>query len=288
MDARQLAAFLAVVEHGTVTRAADATHVSQPALSQTIRSLEDELGALLFNRIRGRLSLTPAGEALTTPAGQVLRSLEVAERAVADVVGVAGGSLDLVVLPTLAVDPAAALVGRFRMAHPAVTVKLRATDGTEHALLPVQAGRAELALTDARAGHGLVVHVLGEQAYRAVFPPGGGPGRRRTIPVGALAGMPMVTTPVGTSTRLIVERAHELAGVAPVIAVEVGPRDAILPLVIAGAGATLLPAPLAAQAAALGADVRDIDPPLTRAVTLAHRDATLSPAAAAFVAMATG
>jgi hypothetical protein len=57
---------------------------------------------------------------------------------------------------------------------------------------------------------------------------------------------------------------------------------------MAGAGATLLPAPLAELAAAAGADVRDIDPPLTRSVTLAHRDATLSPAAAAFVTLATG
>jgi len=284
MDARQLAAFLAVVEHGTVTSAAPAVHVSQPALSQTIRALEAELGTSLFHRIGRRLVLTAAGEAMVGPARQVVRDLELARRAVTDVAGVAGGTLDLTVLPTLAVDPTARLVGAFRVAHPAVVVRLNAPEGTADALARVIDGRAELALTDAEQAAGLVVHRFGEQEFRAVFPPGMAPARRRTIKADSLAGVPMVTTPPGTSTRGVLERAVA----DPVIAVECGPRDAILPLVIAGAGAALLPAPLAAAAEVQGADVRKVDPPLTRSVTLAHRDAQLSPAAAAFVRAAIG
>jgi LysR family transcriptional regulator, carnitine catabolism transcriptional activator len=288
VDARQLTAFLAVVEHGTVTRAAPAVHVSQPALSQTVRALELELGTPLFHRIGRRLVLTAAGDALVAPARQVVRDLDLARRAVVDVAGIAGGTLDLAVLPTLAVDPAARLVGAFRVAHPGVTVRLTSPEGTSDALGRVADGRAELALTDAETAPSLVVHALGEQRFRAVFPPGSAPQRAKTIKVAALTGVPMVTTPPGTSSRRVLERAFELAGALPVIAVEAGPREAILPLVLAGAGAALVPAPLAEEAASLGADVRNVDPPLTRAVTLAHRDAPLSPAAAAFVAMATG
>jgi LysR family transcriptional regulator, carnitine catabolism transcriptional activator len=287
VDARQLAAFLAIVEHTTMTKAAAEIYVSQPALSQTIRQLEDELGALLFHRIGRGLVLTTAGEALVGPARQVVRDLEVARRAVTDVAGLTGGRLDLVVLPTLAVEPAATLVGAFRRQHPGVAVRLTDADGTADALARVLDGRAELVLSDAEEADGLVFHPLGTQAYRAVFPPGQGPARRRRIPVEALAGLPMVAAPEGTSTRRLLERAHELAGVELVIAVEAGPREAILPLVLAGAGATLLPAPIADQAERAGADVRDIVPALTRAVTLAHRDAPLSPAAAALVATAT-
>jgi LysR family transcriptional regulator, carnitine catabolism transcriptional activator len=284
MDARQLAAFLAVVEHGTVTKAAPAVHVSQPALSQTVRALEQELGTPLFHRIGRRLVLTPAGDAMVGPARQVVRDLELARRAVTDVAGIAGGTLDLALLPTLAVDPAARLIGTFRVAHPAVVVRLSAPEGTADALGRISDGRAELALTDATASAGMVIHELAEQEFRAVFPPGTAPGRGRRVKVAALAGVPMVTTPPGTSSRGVLERAVT----DPVIAVECGPRDALLPLVVAGAGAALLPAPLAAIAANQGADVRDVDPPLTRSVTLAHRDAPLSPAAAAFVAVALG
>jgi hypothetical protein len=59
------------------------------------------------------------------------------------------------------------------------------------------------------------------------------------------------------------------------------------PLVVAGAGAALLPVALAEEAAALGAEVRRLDPPIHRPVTLAHRDGPLSPAAAAVVVLAT-
>ena len=287
MDARQLGAFLAVVEHSTMTRAAGATHVSQPALSQTIRQLEAELGIPLFHRVGRRLVLTAAGEALVAPARQVVRDLDAARLAVAQVAGLVAGSLDLVTLPTLAVDPAAVLVGRFRQRHPDVTVRLTDADGTADALARVGDGRAEVVLSDAEAAEGLTVHVLARQAFRAVFPPGQGPAAHR-IGVARLAGLPMVTTPAGTSTRRILERAHELADVSPRIAVEVGPREAILPLVLAGAGVTLLPAPLADHAARAGADVREITPSLTRAVSLAHRTAVLTPAAGAFVALAVG
>lgn len=283
MDSRRLQAFLAVVDAGTVTAAAAALHVSQPALSQTLKQLEQEVGTELFHRIGRRLVLTAAGEALVAPARQVVRDVDVAARAVADVAAVEGGTLDVVVLPTLAVEPAARLLGAFRQEHPAVQVRLADSDTTGDALDRVADGRAEVALTDAEHATGLVVRRLGEQAYRAVFPPGGAPGRGR-VPVSALADLPMVTTPPGTSTRRMLER----AGVPLAIAVEAGPREAIVPLVLAGAGATLLPAPLAAEAGRAGADVRDIDPPLSRSVTLAHRDAPLSPAAAAFVAGAVG
>jgi len=279
MDSRRLSAFLAVVDAGTVTAAAATLHVSQPALSQTIRQLEGEVGTPLFHRIGRGLVLTATGEALVGPARQVVRDVDVASRAVADVSDPAGGVLDLVVLPTLAVDPAAALVGALRLVRPNVMVRLAVADGAD----AVRSGAAELALTDADRVAGLVAHHLGEQAYRAVFPPGTAPAATR-VTARALHGVALVTTPPGTSTRAIVDR---VVG-DPVIAVEAAAREAILPLVMAGAGAALLPAPLADQAGRLGADVRELHPPVTRAVTLAHRDAPLSPAAAAFVALAVG
>jgi len=74
--------------------------------------------------------------------------------------------------------------------------------------------------------------------------------------------------------------------VTPDIAVVAEQREAILPLVLAGAGATLYPRPLAEQAAQLGATVLALRPRLSRPVLLVHRRGPLSPAAAAFVALA--
>ena len=114
MDLRRLSMFLAVVEHGTFTRAAAASYLSQPGLSQAIRELEAELGTPLFDRIGRRVSLTAAGDALVRYARQALREVDAGRAAVAAVVGVEAGTIALGCLPTLAADPTARLVGEFR------------------------------------------------------------------------------------------------------------------------------------------------------------------------------
>ncbi|RJF91944.1 LysR family transcriptional regulator [Noviherbaspirillum saxi] len=63
-DGRQLAAFLAIVQHGSLGRAAEELHITQPGLSRTIKRLEEQLGAPLFERNSKGMLLTPIGEAL--------------------------------------------------------------------------------------------------------------------------------------------------------------------------------------------------------------------------------
>src|SRR5436309_13999589 len=129
MDLRRLRLFLAAVDHGGFTRAAEAEYVSQPSVSQAIRELEGELGTPLFHRVGRGVVLTAAGEALVPPARQALRDVETARTTVAAVAGLEAGRLDLAALPTLAVDPVAPLTGAFRTAHPRVTVSLQDPEG---------------------------------------------------------------------------------------------------------------------------------------------------------------
>ncbi|WP_201777192.1 LysR family transcriptional regulator [Streptacidiphilus neutrinimicus] len=114
---RQLSYFLAVVEHGGFTRAADALHLAQPSLSQAIRPLEREPGAKLFQRAGRGVVLTSAGEALVAPARRVALELVAAREAVASVVGLVAGRVDLVVQPAAA-DAPGELTARFRRRHP--------------------------------------------------------------------------------------------------------------------------------------------------------------------------
>ncbi len=109
-----------------------------------------------------------------------------------------------------------------------------------------------------------------------------------TGPLGAreLATTALVVSPPGTSTRMLLEQALASLGVTPLIAVETAAREAIVPLVLAGAGAALLPAPLALEAQRRGAAVRTARPKITRTVGLVHRASRLSPTAAAFLALA--
>ena len=68
MDLRRLGHFLAVADHGGFTRASKAVFVSQPALSLSVRELEEELGAELFYRAGRSVRLTPAGRRLQQKA----------------------------------------------------------------------------------------------------------------------------------------------------------------------------------------------------------------------------
>ncbi|HWE68820.1 MAG TPA: LysR family transcriptional regulator, partial [Acidimicrobiales bacterium] len=261
MDLRRLEHFLAVADHQGFTAASRAVSVSQPALSLAVKELEAELGTVLFHRLGRRVVVTPAGAALIGPARQALRDVETGRAAVAAVAGLEAGSLAIASLPTLAADPLAGIVGRFRRDHPAVTVDLAAPEDSDDVVAMVQDGRCELGLTDSdRLPEGLVAHPLGDQALVLVLPPGMGlPGRPAgrapaRVDLATLTDLPFVAAPPGTSTRRLLDEGVG-GGSGPRVAVVTAQRDAILPLVLAGAGAALLPEATASVAELHGAMV---------------------------------
>ncbi len=281
MDLRRLRLFLAVVDEGSFTAAADTVAVAQPAVSLAVRELETELGTPLLVRARHGTRLTPAGEALVGPARQALRTIDHATAAVAAVTGLVAGRLDLASLPTLAADPMAELVGRFRRAHPAVTVRLGAPLTLAELAEDVRSGAAELGITEAGPANHLLEEIpLQHQELVAVSPPGGPTSALR---LNRLGGVPLVLSPTGTSLRDTVETALTIAGVTAEVAVETAQRDALIPLVLAGAGTTFLPATLARAARQLGATVRPTVPRLRRSLVVVHRTGPLGPAAERFV-----
>ncbi|MGI8754688.1 MAG: LysR family transcriptional regulator [Acidimicrobiales bacterium] len=291
MDLRQAAYVVAVVDQGSFTVAAASIPVSQPALSQAVATLERELGARLFDRIGRRVVLTAAGQAFLEPARRMLRDAEVARAAVADVAGLGSGAVDVVALSTLVVEPLVPIVGRFRRAHPAVLVRITEPEDAAAVIGLVRSGGAELGLGDEAVPGGdvsLVSDRLGTQALLAVLPPDTSIPAGRRLPVARLAGFPLITTPPGTSTRRLLTAAVRDAdpGADPRIGVVTEHREAIVPLVLAGAGAAVLPEPLARAAAAQGAVVVPLTPGVERTVHLVRRSGPLSPGAAAFRALA--
>jgi LysR family transcriptional regulator, carnitine catabolism transcriptional activator len=287
MDLRQVEYVLAVVERGSFTKAAASMQVSQPSLSDGIRRLEAELGARLFHRLARRVELTDAGRAFVGPARQLARDRDAVFESVATVRDLHGGTLDLVSLPTLAADPLGRLVGGFRKAHPGIAVRIAAPEDDGAVVAMVLDGRSELGLTELRPLRDELVSVsLERQELVAVCPPRTRLAASGRLPVARLRGMPLVTTPPGTSTRDLLDRALASAGVEALIAVETSQREAIAPLVLSGAGTSFLPARLAEPLAAQGAVVARLVPTLTRTIGLVHRPSPLTPAARAFVELA--
>jgi len=286
MELQQLRYALAVVDHGTFTAAAAACFVAQPSLSHAIRNLETELGVALFHRLGRRTTLTSAGEAFIPAAREVLRTLDTLRADVDAVAGVIAGRLDLVALPTLAVAPVTPLVGTFRAAHPGVTIRLAHPESSRELVSLVRSGDSEIGITELPiSAERITTHAIGRQELVAVLPPGSARSRRRDL--AELARRPLVTQPPGTSTRDALDSAFAAIGVMATVAVETDQREAIVPLVLAGAGAAVVPAPMAAMARRQGAVISPLRPALWRQLGLIHRAATLSPAARAFIDLAT-
>jgi LysR family carnitine catabolism transcriptional activator len=284
MDSRRLEIFLSVVEEGGFSAAADALGMSQPAVSQAIRELETDLGALLFHRLGRGVALAPAGEALVLPARQARHDLAIGRAAVADVAGLQTGRLDLACLPTLAVAPLAPLVGAFRRSYPGISIVLSDPTDTAELLHFVRAGRSEIGITEAVSSPGLVTVPLGQQDFLVVLPPG--TEVAAPLKVRQLAELPLVAAPPGASARALLDSALRQTAERASVVVEAAQREAILPLITAGAGCGLLPRPLAEVGAALGCVVVETSPPVTRPVALVHREGQLTPAAGRFVEMA--
>jgi LysR family carnitine catabolism transcriptional activator len=287
MDLRQVEYVLAVVERGSFTKAAASMDVSQPSLSDGIRRLESELGVRLFHRLGRTVGLTDAGRAFVGPARQLTRDRDAVFESVATVRDLRSGTLDIVSLPTLAADPLGRLVGGFRKANPGIAVRIAAPEDDGAVAAMVLDGRSELGLTELRTHRDELVGVsLERQELVAVCPPRTRLAASGRLPIARLRGMPLVTTPPGTSTRDLLDRALASAGVEAHIAVETSQREAIAPLVLSGAGTSFLPARLAQPLAAQGAVVARLVPTLTRTIGLVHRSSPLTPAARAFVELA--
>ncbi len=287
MELRHVEYVLAVIDHGSFTAGAAAAGVTQPSLSEGVRRLETELGVRLFDRVGRAVLVTDAGRAFEGPARRMIRERALVLDAVGAVRELDTGTLDLVALPTLAVDPLASLVGRFRMLHPGVVVRVAEPEDASAVADRVADGHSEVGLAELPARRDdLVAIPLGRQEILAVCPPGTrlpAPGR---LPVARLAGMPLVATPPGTSTRDLLDRALAAASVAPLIAVQISQREAIAPLVLSGAGTSFLPRPMAETLQAQGAVVARLVPALTRTIGLLYRAHPLTPSARAFVELA--
>src|SRR6185312_3659920 len=286
MEFRQLEYAVAVADHGGFTRAAAALRVAQPSLSQGLRALERELGVELFERLGRSVAITAAGEVVVDAARRVLRDAADLRAATAAVAGVMTGRLDIVALPTLAVDPLARLIGAFRAEHPGVVVQVSEPEDAASVEAQVRSGRAELGLADLTTGGRDLARVeLFRQEIVAVSPPGSDAADGALSPA-ALARLPLLATPPGTSTRRLLDQVIARSGLTANVVVETSHRESLVALALAGAGTTLVPAPMAADAARRGAVVRSLQPPVTRRVGLVHRKGVRSPAAAAMLRLA--
>lgn len=271
MQLQQLSYFVAVAEVRHFTRAAEALRIAQPSLSKQIRTLEAELGAPLFSRARGNITLTPAGEALLPLARRILADVDTARREIQDITGLRRGRVRIGATPSLFGGLLADALARFQDAYP--SIELRVEEGGSRDLVRDMArGQLDLALiilplqsTDpALETRPILREELVVVAPRDAAPP------RAAMRIEDLRDRPLVMFRRGYDLREATTAACRQAGFDPRFAVEGGEMDAVLRFVEAGLGLAVVPSMvLDGRPGLAGTPVAP--PGLHRTIALAHR-----------------
>lgn len=241
MTLRQLRLFLAVVEAGSFRRAAERAALSQPALSQQIRALEQELGAPLLDRLGRSVALTEAGRLLAEHARRVLTAVQAAQDALADHRGLARGTLVLGASSTPGLYLLPRVLGRFRARYPGITVTLR-IGNTREIEERVRTLEVDLGIVGGHLGRTgeTCVETRVEDRLVLVVGPCHPWARRRMVKPDALRDQCLLVREEGSATRAVVDRALERAGIHPRLTWELGHTEAIKQAVAAGLGVAFL------------------------------------------------
>ncbi|TSD49448.1 LysR family transcriptional regulator [Rhodococcus sp. KBS0724] len=282
MDIRSAQYLVAVVDHGSVTAAAVALHISQPSLSQAIRNLERTLGSALFDRTARGLIPTAAGAAVADAARKLLTDVAKAETAVAAVIALQSGELAIAVQSDLAVDAVADMAGQLHRTAPGIVFSTTAASSAREVRALVRSGRCELGflerdLADGTSDNLREIETRAQETVLSI-PPALAVGLPDPLPRASISALPMIVDAPSNRRSYPLGAEWELVD----IVVEVPDRLAVREMVGHGGGAALLPRSIAEQDAP-GTSIRSLHPPIIRRTSIVFRDGPLSPAAAALV-----
>ncbi|MFG1905718.1 LysR family transcriptional regulator [Kribbella sp. NPDC048928] len=272
MQLHQLAYFVAVADTRHFTHAAELLRVAQPSVSQQVRALERDVGAELFHRIRGNLSLSEAGETLLPIARRILADTDAAYQAVRELDELGRGRVRLGATPSLCTGLLPTVLAGFREARPGIELTLRES-GSRDLQTDVAEGLLDLALIvdSRRRDHGRLATqpLFVEELVVISAKHRPAPVRRARMKIRDLEDRPLVMFRRGYDLRDATVDACRAEGFEPSFAIEGGEMDAVLECVEAGMGLAVVPSTVAKDRFRV---TRFEAPGLDRVVRLTYRE----------------
>jgi DNA-binding transcriptional LysR family regulator len=235
-----LAIFVAVIDHGTMTAAAEAEGISQPAITAQVQSLERYFGTTLLARAGRRVEPTQAGLRVASYARRVLSLVDEMRQSVADLEGLSSGKLVIGASSTVGEQFLPVYLGRFHAAHPGIELEVRIGNTGEITRLVVER-TLDFAFVGRRPAHSELEELpFFSDEVVAFVAPGDPLLRKAPIPAAALNGRLLVLRERGSATRDLALECLARAGCAPAHLIELGSNEAVKRAVEAGLGIGLL------------------------------------------------
>ncbi len=240
MDLAALRIFLAVAEERSFSRAAAKVHRTQPAVSQAVKRLEDDLGEQLFDRSSKNGTLTDAGRVLQNYGQRLIRLAEETESSMRELRDLRRGRV-LIGANESAVHTLLPLMARFRATVPDIAIDVRRVPARQIAV-EVQQGSLDFgALTFRPAEEGLLEVTVGSDELVLLVPPPHPFASRRQVTMEEVAGEPVVAHNDPSPARERVLRLFEEKHIALNLVISLPSLDGIKRAVELGLGVAMLP-----------------------------------------------
>jgi len=292
-ELRDVRYFQAIVEHGSLTRAAQALGVSQPALSHALTRLEQAFDGPLWQRLgtrRSGIRPTELGELVLSRGGRALAEMSALEKDAALLRGVKAGSLNVGSVQSLAATLLPRWVASFLSRYPDVRLDLPLVT-SETAPELIATGKLDAALVVGQVGGAPQLKRMrcGEQELVAVVHAEHPLAGKSAIALSALANEAFVLVPKPTFFARAIEEFCRKAGFVPNVRARIASISGLCALVRARVGVSILPAGSVAPGDHALVEVPISKPAMTRPVQLVWRaDVKPTPALRAFVDVGKG
>jgi LysR family transcriptional regulator, carnitine catabolism transcriptional activator len=255
---RQLRAFVAVAQSQSFAEASELLHISQPALSVSIRKMEEAAGGSLFSRSTRSLELSPEGRAFLPTARRLLSDWEQALDDLDRAFSLQQGKVSIAVMPSFAMNQFPGALVEYQRLYPAINITVEDVV-MESVIDAVRLGAVDLGITfEPDQLDGVEFTPLFKDRFIALLPPGSPLAENSRLEWRTLVRQPFIAMNRGSWSRASTDRAMNEAGVVPPRLLEANQLATIGRMVSVGLGVAVVPQLCQQQMESMGITCRPV------------------------------
>jgi DNA-binding transcriptional LysR family regulator len=275
MADRRLQVFHMAARLLSFTKAADALHMTQPAVTLQIQRLEEYFNTRLFDRIHNHIKLTAAGRRVFEYADRILSLHREMDNQVRELTGDVSGVLIIGASTTIAEYLLPSLLGEFKLEYPGVNLRLRVSN-SEGVVQMVENNSIDIGIVESPiSSKHLVVEVCWHDQLMFICPPGHPLAQKATVGPKDVVDLPFISREEGSGTREFIHEYLARNGVQYQdlnISMEVGSPEAIKGAVESGFGVSVVSQAILVKELKLESlAARPLDPPLERPFSIVYQ-----------------